>query len=558
MLESITVKNLALIRESEITLTPGLNILTGETGAGKSIILGSIRLALGERATKDVIRQGAEYASIELVFTSKDEAVANKMRQLDIPTEPDGSIYINRRIMESRSVAKCNGEPITGKALRELASMLINIHGQNDTQTLLDAKNYREILDRFIYDTKSDEFAHMSNAYREYSSSLSELREAGNIDDNREKDVELATFEVQEIENARLSLGEDEQLEEKYNLMKNSVRIVEALGKAVGALDIDNGTGAGIGVALRELNGVASYDDSINELIGELNTAEDIIRESLRSMNDYVTSLDFDDMEYRQVEERLNVINHLKDRYGDSVEAILQYAAERKQYIEKMADYDAYLEMLRAKEAAAKKAALEAAHKLSDIRRDGAKMLEKRLSENLQSLNFQNVDFKIDVISDDEQLGVNGVDDIRFLVSFNVGEPLRSLNEVASGGELSRFMLALKALTADADSVETLIFDEIDAGISGKTAWSVSEKMSSIAKESQVIAITHLAQIAAMADTHFVIEKNVVDDSTVTQIARLDATGHMNEIARLLSGGELTDVSTANAKELIEQALSKK
>ncbi|MBP9997072.1 MAG: DNA repair protein RecN [Lachnospiraceae bacterium] len=558
MLESITVKNLALIRESEITLTPGLNILTGETGAGKSIILGSIRLALGERATKDVIRQGAEYASIELVFTSKDEAVANKMRQLDIPTEPDGSIYINRRIMESRSVAKCNGEPITGKALRELASMLINIHGQNDTQTLLDAKNYREILDRFIYDTKSNEFAHMSSAYREYSSTLSELREADNIDDNREKDVELATFEVQEIENARLSLGEDEQLEEKYNLMKNSVRIVEALGKAVGALDIDNGTGAGIGVALRELNGVAGYDDSINELIGELNTAEDIIRESLRSMNDYVTSLDFDDMEYRQVEERLNVINHLKDRYGDSVEAILQYATERKQYIEKMADYDAYLEKLRAKEAAAKKAALEAAHKLSDIRRDGAKMLEKRLIANLQSLNFQNVDFKIDVISDDEQLGVNGVDDIRFLVSFNVGEPLRSLNEVASGGELSRFMLALKALTADADSVETLIFDEIDAGISGKTAWSVSEKMSSIAKESQVIAITHLAQIAAMADTHFVIEKNVVDDSTVTQIARLDATGHMNEIARLLSGGELTDVSTANAKELIEQALSKK
>lgn len=558
MLESITVKNLALIRESEITLTPGLNILTGETGAGKSIILGSIRLALGERATKDVIRQGAEYASIELVFTSKDEAVANKMRQLDIPTEPDGSIYINRRIMESRSVAKCNGEPITGKALRELASMLINIHGQNDTQTLLDAKNYREILDRFIYDTKSNEFAHMSSAYREYSSTLSELREADNIDDNREKDVELATFEVQEIENARLSLGEDEQLEEKYNLMKNSVRIVEALGKAVGALDIDNGTGAGIGVALRELNGVAGYDDSINELIGELNTAEDIIRESLRSMNDYVTSLDFDDMEYRQVEERLNVINHLKDRYGDSVEAILQYATERKQYIEKMADYDAYLEKLRAKEAAAKKAALEAAHKLSDIRRDGAKMLEKRLIENLQSLNFQNVDFKIDVISDDEQLGVNGVDDIRFLVSFNVGEPLRSLNEVASGGELSRFMLALKALTADADSVETLIFDEIDAGISGKTAWSVSEKMSSIAKESQVIAITHLAQIAAMADTHFVIEKNVVDDSTVTQIARLDATGHMNEIARLLSGGELTDVSMANAKELIEQALSKK
>lgn len=556
MLESITVKNLALIRESEVNLRPGLNILTGETGAGKSIILGSIRLALGERAGKDVIRRGEEYALVELTFTSEREEITQKMKELDIPIEPDGSIFISRRIQETRSVCKCNGETISSRALKELASMLINIHGQNDTQTLLNVSNYQDILDEYGDETLFSMVNKTSEAYKAYKALVNELEAARGTDGNKDKDVALARFEIDEIEAARLVVGEDTELEDKYRLMKNGQKIAEALGKAYQALDMDSGAGAGIGYAVREVGSALALDEGVSNIADGLATVEDILKDVTRNMQDYIDRMDFSEMEYRETESRLDTYNHLKSKYGDSVEKVLAYAEERSAFIAKMEDYDAYIADLEVKVDAARAEALKCARKLSELRREAGASLEKKLTENLIELNFGSVDFKVDIQSDESLLSAEGMDKVDFLVSFNAGEPVKSLSQVASGGELSRFMLALKAVTADKEKIETLVFDEIDAGISGKTAWSVSQKMSILGKDHQVIAITHLPQIAAMADTHFLIEKKVVEDTTVTDIRRLAEVEKEQEIARMLSGGELTEAGISNAKELLESARS--
>ena len=556
MLESITVRNLALIKESEIMLRPGLNILTGETGAGKSIIIGSIRLALGEKAGRDIIRRGEEYALIELVFTSGRAEVSEKMRALDIPEELDGSITIQRKILESRSTCKVNGETVSSKALRELASLLINIHGQNDTQTLLDARNYRDILDEYGDESLLTLRDECGVSFKEYKALAKELEEARDNSSNKEKDIALARFEAEEIEASRLVIGEDEELEDKYRLMKNSQKIVEYIGHAYGAVNDEDGAGAMLGLAVRELGNANQYDESLSDIADKVATAEDIIKDACRSMQDYMDSMDFSEAEYREIENRLDTINHLKNKYGDSIEKVLEYGAGRVEFINRMEDYDAYLANLEVKVGDARRKCLKLASELSDLRRQAGKNLEAKLIENLVDLNFANVDVSVEVDSDSEYLGAMGQDKVDFLVSFNLGEPVKSLSQVASGGELSRFMLALKAITADREEMETLVFDEIDAGISGKTAWNVSQKMAVIGKEHQVIAITHLPQIAAMADSHYLIEKRESDDSTITDIYRLGDAEVELEIARMVSGGELTEAGISNARQLLENAKS--
>lgn len=556
MLESITVKNLALIKESEVILRPGLNILSGETGAGKSIILGSIRLALGERATKDVIRHGEEYALIELIFTSDNTDVIKKMDELDIPREPDGTISIQRKIMESRSVCKCNGETISSKALRELASLLINIHGQNDTQTLLDSRNYRDILDDYGDDELFSKKEETAGLYDEYRKVKAELDDAKGSNQAKDKDIALARFEAEEIEAARLVIGEDEELEEKYRLMKNSQRIAESLGKIHSAINMDSGAGASIGYSLKEMGNVIQYDEKLTQMSDGLTDAEEIIKDTIRSIQDYMDSMEFSEQEYKETENRLDIYNHLKDKYGNTVEKVLEYAKDRHLFIEKMDNFEAYLEDLQKKVTEARERVLISGRSLSKLRQCAAVRLQEKLIDNLKELNFDSIQLEILVTEDEELLSANGIDTVDFLVSFNMGEPVKSLNQVASGGELSRFMLALKAATADKESIETLVFDEIDSGISGKTAWNVSKKMAVLASNHQVIAITHLPQIAAMADSHYLIEKNVVGDMTVTDIRRLTDSERENEIARMLSGGELTENGLSNAKELIENARS--
>lgn len=554
MLESITVKNLALIKESRIQFHEGLNILTGETGAGKSIILGSVRLALGERASKDIIRTGEDHALIELVFSDNSKEVAECMKQLDLPTESDGSIYISRRIQEGRSVAKCNGETILGRDLKRLAALLIDIHGQNDTKELLDVRNYRDILDDYAADAVDKLKDDMATAYDEYRKIKRLLSEADADESNKEKELDLARFEVEEIKNSGLKIGEDIELEDKYRMMKNAGRIAESMSKVSGALDRDSGAGAVIGSAVRELLSVSEYDTNVSEISDRLLTTEDMLADILRDIQSYMDSMEFSEAEYRQIESRLDTINHLKSKYGDTIEDILKYAEDKADYITKMEDIDAYIDRLRAELFAARTKALGYAKDLHEKRIKAAKSLCKVMEERLKQLSFENVSMDISVKDDEDALGASGMDDVDILVSFNLGEPVRSLSQVASGGELSRFMLALKEVTADKEKVGTLVFDEIDSGISGKTAWNVSGSMKNLASSHQVIAITHLPQIAARADAHYLIEKYTEADSTVTDIKALTDDERQKEIARLLSGGELTQAGLDNARELMALA----
>ena len=556
MLISLHVKNLALIEESEVYFLEGLNILTGETGAGKSIIIGSIHLALGAKAGKECIRTGAEYALVELIFSSEKKEVLEKMQELELPMESDGTILIQRKILPGRSICKVNGETIGSRQLKEIASLLIDIHGQNDTQTLLNVKRYSEILDDFAGEAIDELKREMAEKYDSYMDLKKKIKEAKEQESSRDKELALAEFEVQEIKQANLQPSEDIHLEEQYRKMNNSKKIAEAIAKANQAVggETDGNAGEQVSYALRELKNVSSYDPELTDLEDELTQIDNLLNDFNRHITDYLSELEFEPEEFRMVENRLDVCNHIKSKYGNTVEEVLAYMEKQNEKIVQLSDLQAYMESLNQKMIVAEEQVMDIAAKLSEIRNEYARILSSKLSENLKDLNFLNVEFNVDVESDKENLTREGIDSVDFLVSFNPGEPIKSLSQVASGGELSRFMLALKSIMADKEQTQTLIFDEIDAGISGKTAWNVSEKMPLLGKEHQLICITHLPQIAAMADSHFVIEKELQDNSTVTQIRELNEEESLGEIARLLGTSQITPAVLANAKELKEMA----
>ena len=554
MLESLHVKNLALIKESEVFFYPGLNILSGETGAGKSIILGSIRLALGAKAGKEFIRSGEEYALIELIFKSDKKEVIDRLREFDLPIEDDYSIFIQRKIMDGRSVAKINGETVTGKALKSIASLLINIHGQNDTAQLLDTKNYLDILDEYAGLEIEDLLRHVEESFLTYSSLVKELEENESLDKNRDRELSLAEFELNEIDSANIKAGEDDTLEDRYRLMNNSKKIVEAIARAYQAIESEGGVNDTLDHALREVRSVLRYDDKISDIESQLSDAADIVGQLRYSMDEYMSSLEFSEAEFNEVENRLDTLNHLKNKYGNSLEDVLKYAEEKRGFIEKMADFGSYMADLKKRLEKSRDVLIICCRQLTDARKEKAKILSLDLERNLKQLNLENTTCVVNVVSDEENITIKGCDSVDILVSFNVGEPARSLSMVASGGELSRFMLALKAITAEKESIDTLIFDEIDSGISGKTAWNVAEKMNVIGIDHQVIAITHLAQIAAMADSHYLIEKKSDTDRTQTDIIKLSEDESINEIARLMSSDVTTKANIESARELKAQA----
>jgi len=564
MLVSLHVKDLALIEENEVFWENGLNILTGETGAGKSVIIGSIRLALGAamnsvlgaKGDKDCIRTGAQYALVELVFQSGRREIFEKMEELELPMEEDGSIFIQRKIMPGRSVCKVNGEMVAAKQLKELASHLIDIHGQHDTQTLLNVKKHSSIVDEFASEDIFPLKAQLKEAYRTYTTCKKEFVQATEDEKKQERELALAEFEVEEITNARLVIGEDEELEERYRKMNNSRRIAEAVFGVAQAIGTENENGAGIGIsyALRELKSVSSLDGELSDMEQQLMQIEDMLSSLNRSVDSYLGSLEFSQEEYMAVEERLNVYNHLKNKYGSTVKEVLLYLEKQSAKLEKMADYEGYLNALQEKMAEAEADVVAYSKQLSSLRKEAAVQLGTRMKEALLDLNFANADFEVAVVSDESVRSEDGFDEIEFMISLNPGEPRKPLTMVASGGELSRIMLALKTIMADKENIETLIFDEIDSGISGRTAWKVSEKMAVLGKGHQLICITHLPQIAAMADAHYVIEKTVEESAAITEIRRLEPQEETKEIARLLGSDSITDTVLANAKELKEMA----
>lgn len=555
MLQSLHVKNLALMKETEVELGEGLNILTGETGAGKSILIGSVNLALGAKFEKEMLRQGADNALVELVFSSKDEKVSEKLQELDLTAEEDGTIIISRKMQVGKSTYKINGETVTARQVKELAEVLIDIHGQHEHQSLLHKKKHMEILDDYCGAEFEKVAGLVADTYKECRSLRQTIAEEAMDEEAKAKEQALAEFEYREIEEAKLMAGEDEELEQRYRLMSNSRKITENLAESYlySGSDGEAGAGSSLSRALRALRSVTMYDKRLEELETQLSEVESLLGDYNRDVADYISDCEFDEEDFRTVEERLNVINHLKGKYGNTIEEILEYAETRQQLLLKLSDYEAYMQGLQ-QELIRKEGLLqEACEKLSAIRQKNALQLSEKLREALVSLNFLTVEFEI-AVRPGQQITAKGYDDVEFLISTNPGESMKPLSQVASGGELSRVMLAIKTVLAGKDAIDTLIFDEIDAGISGKTAWKVSEQLAKVAHAHQVICITHLPQIAAMADTHFVIEKSSTDNHTITDIYSLEEEQSLGELARLLGSDVLSEAALSNAREMKEQA----
>lgn len=553
MLQNLHVKNLALIDEIEVEFKDGLNILTGETGAGKSIILGSISLALGGRYTKDILRQGAEYGFVELTFLVENESQQKKLKEMDIYPE-EGMVTLSRRLMAGRSVSRINGETVQMGLLKEVSSILIDIHGQHEHQSLLYKKNHLGIVDAFAREYLAEDKKKAAQAYKAYKACEKELKEAMADESQRAKELSFLKFEVSEIQEAHLLPGEDEELESLYRRMTNSKKIADSVNEAYLYTSEGGGNASeALSRAIRALSEASGYDDRAAQLYDQLVEVDSLLNDFNRELADYSKTCEFSDEEFYETENRLNEINHLKTKYGDTVEKILDYCASQEERIGILEDYDNYILRLKDQCAKAEEALRQSTARLTKIRKKQAKILEQAIEEGLKDLNFENVKFRIQFESTKDYTA-EGMDDIEFMISLNPGQPVKPLAGVASGGELSRIMLAIKAVMAKRDEIETLIFDEIDVGISGRTAQKVSEKMAFIGTKHQVICITHLAQIAAMADHHYMIEKSTKKGDTKTSIELLDEKRSIEELARILGGARITDTVVQSAVEMKELA----
>ena len=555
MLISLHVKNLALIQETEVHFGPALNILTGETGAGKSIIIGSVNLALGAKADKELIRQGADYALVELLFHVDQAETLNQIHEMDIPVEEDGIVLIQRKIMVGRSVSKVNGETVVAKQLKQLASYLIDIHGQHEHQSLLNNAKQKQILDSYAGDELSQILSRIKQLHTEYHQVLEEIRRTDVDQATRKRELDLALFEWQEIQDAKLQPGEDEGLEASYKKMVNSQKISSGVGAAYTICsEGENAVSDSLSRAIRELRTVSDLDEEIADMEQQLIEIEGLVREFGRQAYDYINSLEFDADTFAEVEHRLKLVNHLKDKYGSTIDAVIAYGDSLQEQIDRLQNAEGYLLALQERKDKIKEELLMACEKASGIRKNTAKILSAEMKAALLDLNFLDVQFEICVDSNPEKLCSDGFDQVDYLISTNPGEPVKLLNQVASGGELSRIMLALKTVLAHRDGIDTLIFDEIDSGISGKTAWKVAEKIGRLGRAHQILCITHLPQICAMADTHFLIEKKVESGHAVTQIQEVVSEDSVRELARLLGGDEISNSALENAREMKKSA----
>ena len=548
MLLELHVKNLALIEKADVEFGEGLNILTGETGAGKSIIIGSVTMALGGKAPKGSIRPGADYAYIELVFSVTGEEKRKALRELDVEPTEDGLVIISRKLTSARSISRINDETVTMARLSQITGLLLDIHGQHEHQSLLYKSKHLEILDAYVKAATQPVKQTIADRYRIYRSLEEKLRGFDLDAESRIREADFLRFEIEEIEASALKEGEEEELTSVYRRYSHSRRIAECLGAAYEAVE-----GEWLARALKEVEQASEYDESLGGIRDQLYDADSILRDAGREMSAYLDSMEMDEETFRKTEERLDLIHNLQAKYGPTVEAICQKLEQKKKRLEELEDYDAHKKRMEQKLEECRNGLEKLCTQLTGIRKKASRTLVKKIRQGLVDLNFLDVEFDMEFEKLDH-FTPSGWDGAQFLISTNPGQPMRPLKDVASGGELSRIMLAIKTVLADSDDIPTLIFDEIDTGISGRTAQKVSEKLMLIAKSHQVICITHLPQIAAMADSHFEIAKSASQGRTVTTIRLLDRQASVEELARLLGGARITEAVLKNAGEMKELA----
>ena len=554
MLLNLHVKNLALIEESEVTFGSGLNILSGETGAGKSIIIGSVNLALGGKVSKSMLRENAEFALVELIFSVEHKVQEAALRELEVYPE-DGEIIMSRKIYASgRSVCRINSETVSQALMRKVASLLIDIHGQHEHESLLAKRNHMKYLDAYAKRELEAPKAELTKEYEHYTEIRKKLEEASLDAEQQAREISFLQYEIEEIENADLRIGEDEELEEDYRRMSHGRKIMESAAECQELCSEGSDNAADqIGRAVRALHAVSQFDESFAAFSEQLEEIENLFSDFNRDLAGYVSELDFSVEAFQSVEERLNLINHLKAKYGKTIERILQEKQTKEEKLDQLQHYEEYRSELEGTLKNSEAALQHCCETVTDIRKKYAKELSDQTRQALLDLNFLDVQFEMEFGRLDHYTA-NGWDETRFMISTNPGEPLKPLDAVASGGELSRIMLALKTVLAENDEIETLIFDEIDSGISGRTAQMVAEKIKLTGKNHQIICITHLPQIAAMADHHFLIEKTSSADVTISNIRSLDREESIQELARMLGGVKITAAVLTNAKEMKEMA----
>ena len=555
MLEGLHVKNLVIIDEAEVSFGGGLNILTGETGAGKSVVIGSINLALGAKAGKNLVRAGKESGFVELVFSVNND-VGDKLRRLDIIPE-DGLVVITRKFTGERSVSKINGETVTLSKVKEAAALLLDIHGQTENQTLQLSKNHLELLDKYCKEEVKPYKKRLKDLVTEYRNKENELLEYSADEASISRELDFLKYECKEIESAKLVKDEEEELDKKVRKYSSSSKIVSLIEEARKNLSDNGGADDSIGSIVRAMSRLSDVDETSVELLNQIAEIESLLNDFERSLSDYADDNVFDEADFMQSEARLDKIRGIYAKHGGSYETTIDFLNASLAQIEKLEHASEYKEKLSMEVEKLKKVILSECDELTKVRKRGALKLSKLVKQSLIDLNFLQVEFDVE-FAGSKDFTSKGNDEIIFKISTNPGEPMRSISEVASGGELSRIMLALKSVMADTDEIPTMIFDEVDTGISGRTAQMVAEKMALLSAKRQIIAITHLAQIAAMADNHYLIEKKADENHTATEIRRLDEAEEVSELARILGGVAVTENVINSAREMKKLATDTK
>ncbi|HOV69769.1 MAG TPA: DNA repair protein RecN [Clostridia bacterium] len=557
MLYHLKVRNIALIDSLEIDFSKGLNVITGETGAGKSVIVDSVNLALGERADRTLIRSGQDSAYVEAVFKA-EEQVMPVLEQNGL--DADDLIIISREVFaEGHNICRVNGRTVTLSLLREITAMLVDMHGQHDHQELLNTDYQLRLLDTYAANELKKDLADYQKLLARRKEIIAELEKLGGDESQREQRIDILRFQIDEIENARLSKDEEEKLAEKKELIQNAERIITSVSGAKDALDGYNRAMDSVNEAIQYLSKASRYDSNINGCFERLQSCKyelEDIADNLRNLSD---GFDIDPKELDAIEERLEQIKKLKRKYGGSIDAVTEFLNSAKESLNALVNSEELLKKLNGEKASVELLMYDICNKLSDIRRKAAADLEKLMLEHLADLGMPNATFKVDFAEYKDQIGKiafhqHGLDSVVFMFSANKGEPPRTLSKIISGGEMSRFMLAIKTIMARRFGVSSMIFDEIDTGISGHTAHAVAKKLAAIAAAKQVICVTHLPQIAAMGDAHFLITKTEDNRKTVTTIKRLADNDIYREIARLAGGIVTDDHSLEHARGLIFEA----
>lgn len=551
MLKTLSIENIAVIEKADIEFSKGFNVLTGETGAGKSIVVDSINAILGERTSKELVRAGSENAFVTAYFEDINSEVKQKLNEFDLPCEDDGTLMLSRKISaQGKSTCRINGSVCTVSMLKEVGNLLVNIHGQHDSQTLLNADYHYKFVDMYgSLDGVLDEY---KQSFRQLLSVRKQLKALTLDADERDRQIELLDYQIKELTDAEIKVGEWDELKKRKNLILNSQNLLQSLNSALAAFngsDEFSGISTLLSTAVKELGTVSDVDGDIKAVYDKAEALNDSVEVVKDALLDKINSIEFEPEELDRIEERLNLYYTFSNKYGETEQDMLYYLDEAVKKRAAFENSEEELEKLNVRYDDIFNQTVALAQKLTDLRKSTAEKLGNEICKQLEFLDMPKIKFTTSF--EKGNLSANGWDKIEFLIATNVGETAKPLAKIASGGELSRIMLAIKSIIAQKDSIDTLIFDEIDTGVSGKASRKIGLKLKELGAFTQVVCVTHSAQIASVADSHFLIEKNVQNDRTYTNVTVLDYDGRKNELARIMGGINATESLLKSAEELL-------